>query len=145
MLIRHNQIFCPAFIGGPMKTANHFPFFWLDLFSKSFFKRPMGWLEIIPLLNEFVFWWKSGVLFLEGEKCFFGIKKKGHKISILEFGDQSTGSDHKPEVIKDRKWHYVDHIIEQNRKIEVRSKICLEQNEWQIYDRCVYDNDVIMT
>jgi len=45
----------------------------------------------------------GGFIFRGREMFFSGSRKKGHKISILEFGDQSTGSDHKPEVIKDRK------------------------------------------
>ena len=138
MLIRHNQIFCPVFIGWPMKTANH-SVFWLDLFSITFFQRPIGWLEIIQNWTSLFFGESRGFYFLEGEKC-LGSRKKGHKICILVriWWSVKTGSDHK----SNRKWQ----AWPQCRTKNIRSKnLPRTKRVADIWQMCVYDNDVIMT
>ena len=89
------------------------------------------------------FWWKSGVLFLEGEKCFFRDQEKRtqNKHSRIWWSVNrkwsQTGSNHRPEMTKC--W---PQCRTKNRSIKNLPRTKRVADIWQM---CVYDNDVIMT
>ena len=132
---------------GQWKLPIIFPFFWLDLFSRTFFKRPMGWLENHPVYwTSLFFWWKSGVLFLEGEKCFFRDQEKRtqNKYSRIWWSVNRkwsrTGSDQRPEMTLC--WPRYRTKSKNRSSIKNLPRTKRVADIWQM---CVYDNDVIMT